>query len=246
MAKPKRKRVGPEKWGQWLKEHIGAWGQYAQFIKRGDLVFDIGANRGMKTYAFRKLGARVVAVEPLVGVRPAFIPHLRYVFKDDKMVTIVPLALSDKIGQEVTLIVHKVFPGYSSMSREWMDKIPLKDEQVERRVQTTTLDALIEKHGVPQFVKIDVEGSESLVLRGLSHAIPALSFEFHHRLIADTMICFERLHSLEVYEFNWLENGTPPFVLPKWVMGHAMARKIKATPESGKGSWGDIFARRAK
>lgn len=239
----KRKRVPPEQWAEWLESHVGA-GAYDEFMSEGDLVFDVGANRGIKTYAFRKLGARVVAIEPLVGVRPAFVPHLRYVFGDDPMVTIVPRAAADRVNGDVTLWVHKLFPGYSSMSRAWMDKIPRPEEQVERRVKTTTLDALIEEHGKPVFVKIDVEGYESGVLAGLSHAVPALSFEFHHRLMGDTAKCFERLAALDFYEFNWMANGTPPFVLPKWVFSHSMMRKVEETPKTGRGSWGDIFARR--
>ena len=37
---------------------------FGQFVKSGDMVFDIGANRGGMTYVFRGIGARVVAVEP--------------------------------------------------------------------------------------------------------------------------------------------------------------------------------------
>ena len=37
---------------------------YRRFVKRGDLVFDIGAHVGDRVAAFRRLGARVVAVEP--------------------------------------------------------------------------------------------------------------------------------------------------------------------------------------
>ncbi len=37
---------------------------YSQFIRPGDLVFDIGANRGDRTEVFVQMGARVVAAEP--------------------------------------------------------------------------------------------------------------------------------------------------------------------------------------
>src|SRR2546430_16588745 len=37
---------------------------YGQFVHAGDLVFDIGAHVGDRVGAFRRLGARVVAVEP--------------------------------------------------------------------------------------------------------------------------------------------------------------------------------------
>jgi hypothetical protein len=37
---------------------------YRNFIRNGDLCFDIGANIGTRTEAFLELGAKVVAVEP--------------------------------------------------------------------------------------------------------------------------------------------------------------------------------------
>ena len=37
---------------------------YGQFVRPGDLVFDIGAHLGNRTRAFAALGCRVVAVEP--------------------------------------------------------------------------------------------------------------------------------------------------------------------------------------
>src|SRR5258708_30957815 len=37
---------------------------YARFVKSGDLVFDVGAHVGDRVAAFRRLGAKVVAVGP--------------------------------------------------------------------------------------------------------------------------------------------------------------------------------------
>jgi hypothetical protein len=37
---------------------------YAGFVGAGDLVFDIGGHVGDRVASFRRLGARVVAVEP--------------------------------------------------------------------------------------------------------------------------------------------------------------------------------------
>ena len=37
---------------------------YARFVKPGDLAFDIGSHVGDRIASFRRLGARVVALEP--------------------------------------------------------------------------------------------------------------------------------------------------------------------------------------
>ncbi len=57
---------------------------YRQFVQPGDLVFDIGAHVGDRVAAFRRLGARVVAVEP----QPALVRTLRLLFGRDAAVTI--------------------------------------------------------------------------------------------------------------------------------------------------------------
>jgi uncharacterized membrane protein len=48
-----------------------------------------------------------------------------------------------------------------------------------RVVPVTTLNDLIERYGHPDFVKIDVEGCEADVLKGLSSRVPLISLEFH-------------------------------------------------------------------
>jgi len=57
---------------------------YAQFIRPGDLVFDVGAHVGDRVASFRRLGARVIAVEP----QPALYRTLRLLFGRDANITL--------------------------------------------------------------------------------------------------------------------------------------------------------------
>src|SRR6185503_4823172 len=67
---------------------------YAAFVRPGDLVFDVGAHVGDRVAAFRRLGARVVAVEP----QPALVAALRLLFGRDPNVAIEAVALGREPG----------------------------------------------------------------------------------------------------------------------------------------------------
>src|SRR3970282_98282 len=55
---------------------------YRPFVEPGDLCFDVGAHVGDRTRALRRLGGRVVAVEP----QPACLGLLRWMYRNDKAV----------------------------------------------------------------------------------------------------------------------------------------------------------------
>jgi len=48
--------------------------------------------------------------------------------------------------------------------------------------ETITLDDLIMQHGIPDLIKIDVEGHEPEVLRGLSQRVPKICFEWNEEM----------------------------------------------------------------
>src|SRR5437867_5485620 len=67
---------------------------YRRFVARGDLGFDIGAHVGDRVAAFRRLGARVVAVEP----QPALVATLKLLYGRDGKVAIEPCAVGRSAG----------------------------------------------------------------------------------------------------------------------------------------------------
>lgn len=215
---------------------------YSEFVRPGDLVFDIGAHVGDRIGAFRRLGARMVALEP----QPALAKTLRLIYGRDPMVTIEDAAVGREPGF-VTLNVNLKNPMISTASADFMAAAagaPGWEGQVWSKrvqVQLTTLDALIAQHGTPAFIKIDVEGYEAEVLAGLSQPVAALSFELTliQRDVAHA--CIARCEALGYAQFNASLGESQTFEHDGWVDAKAIARWLDDLPPQANS--GDIYAR---
>src|SRR4051794_16219844 len=57
-------QIAGRRWIEARRQEVDFYGRLLDGFRRGDLIFDIGANDGSKTDVFLRLGARVVAVDP--------------------------------------------------------------------------------------------------------------------------------------------------------------------------------------
>jgi FkbM family methyltransferase len=218
---------------------------YRQFVEPGDLAFDIGAHVGNRIRVFRQIGARVVAVEP----QPDFVALLRTLYGRDAGVTLEACGVAAAAG-EGKLHLSSRTPTVSTFADSWMNAV-----QADRRFQRiqwdsvisvplVTLDELISRHGEPQFCKIDVEGFEHEVLRGLSQAIPALSFEYIPVATDRAIACVERISALGNYRYRHSRVETHRWAAPAWLEPEAMIKTLRALPTSDDRS-GDVYAIRS-
>lgn len=149
--------VGSGTHGCWLgtyesdKQHA-----LKQFVKTGMTVFDIGANAGFYTLAFSRLvgeKGRVWAFEPGAGNAEYLLKHLG--LNRLHNVSLIQTAVSDRNGITGFQITGCHATGHITEAGQY-------------RVPTVSLDGLIAENviSVPDVIKMDVEGAESLVLHG--------------------------------------------------------------------------------
>jgi FkbM family methyltransferase len=194
-------------------------------FEKGNVIFDVGANHGAKTDLFLRLGARVVAVEPdgfnAEVLRQKFLSY-RLV---QKQLVILRKALSDRNGVE-TMWVDGPGSAKNTLSRKWVDTLRADDSRFGQKLEfgnrqevaTTTLDDLVRAHGRPYFIKIDVEGFEPTVLRGLTQAVPNLSFEVNlPEFRPEGLECLRLLDALDPQgRFNYAIDCREGLALNTW------------------------------
>lgn len=213
---------------------------YSDFVQSGDLVFDIGANEGNRTEIFLSLGAKVVAVEP----QAECIAKLEAKFGDK--IDIVKKGLDEQEGKK--LLYKSDSSLISSFNKDYIDSV--KDDRFKGanweaagELEMTTIDKLIDKYGVPAFCKIDVEGFEQQVLKGLSRPLQSLSYEFVvPENIDNAKQCLSLLMQQGNVECNFSYGESMDLALGAWKSGKDMLDYMQ-TKEFELYSYGDIYVR---
>lgn len=146
-------------------------------VRPGMVTYDLGANAGYLTLLLAKTvgdDGRVFAFEPDERSLAALATNIE--LNDLRRVTLVPKAVSDRTGTttfatyEYSLVGHIIRPNTA-------------DDAHLQEVPTVSLDdfVFVQDHPPPDFLKIDVEGSEELVLVGAQRVLdeirPALILE---------------------------------------------------------------------
>jgi FkbM family methyltransferase len=150
-------------------------------IRSGDIVWDIGANEGLYTEKFSQRvesSGHVVAFEP----SPRNVEILRTRFTDSNRVTICPVALADRAGT-ATFYANGSSDGTTdSLVERTAGAVP-------HQVEVHRGDEFLQRFP-PKVIKIDVEGFELEVLRGLhdvlmSRALRSVLIEVHFGILSD-------------------------------------------------------------
>lgn len=208
------------------------------------MVFDIGLNSGSKAAAFLKKGARVVGFEPQLGLAEGAKRKFKNQISNKKMF-IENIALSSEVGESdfYKSPAHTL----SSMSPSFIEKIKKQRFAGFRwnkpvKIKTCTLDNQIRKHGVPFYVKIDVEGHEYGVLKGLTRPIEYISIEYTPEDYRESEKCIDYLLELNNGEcrFNYVYRENDHYYFDNWI-GAAEIKNYLSGVNDYVWEFGDIY-----
>ena len=168
-----------------------------------NLAFDIGYNLG----DFSKGLLRMFPETCIVGVEANHI-LLPYTFKNENVV-VVNAAVSDQSNITIEFYISPIHT-ISTANKIWMDgrfRGSRWDQPI--KVLTITLDDLITNYGEPDLIKIDVEGYELSVLKGLTKKSGIILFEWTEETFhKETLKCIDYVKNLGYTQFAYTNSKT--------------------------------------
>jgi FkbM family methyltransferase len=165
------------------------------------LVFDIGYNQG-------NFSREIVSLYPeakIIGIDGH--PMYQDIFNTNPLsnVTFIHGVVSETCEKEITFYICDSNPGINSINPEWINTIRHSHyfDQTKReiKVRSTTLDRLISVYGVPDIIKLDIEGAEAMALRGLSQKCGVVTLEWSEEFFHETLTCVDILQKLGYTQF---------------------------------------------
>ncbi len=174
-------------------------------VSPGDLVCDVGANRGIYTFWLLRYGARVIAFEPQPGLAAVMQARFARAIRAGRL-QVIGCALSDGEGDTA---LH-VPAGHAALGTiEAAAASQLQPGASTIRVPRRRLDDCVT--GEVAFIKVDVEGHENAVLDGgmatLARSRPSLLIEAEERHRPGTIAALTGRLAPLGYEGFFLEDG---------------------------------------
>lgn len=194
----------------WVQKNIFLYGYYEKketdfwnnLTKNKKIVFDIGANVG---YYGLMASNKIINNGMVYGFEPVSFIYQRakhnILTNASQNFMLYNFALSDKVGELTINIGNEANLGMSGINRH--NYLSGKTETV----KTDTVDNFIISNNITQIdvIKIDVEGSESYVLNGMSKTLinhrPIILLE-----ILDTLLLKAGSSKEDIYNFMWEAN----------------------------------------
>jgi FkbM family methyltransferase len=162
-----------------------------------DLIYDVGMHKGEDTEYYLKKGFRVVAFEANPDLVEENKERFSQALKEKKLV-IVEGAIVDNISSKKTLFYKNLNSTvWGTINPDWAlrnEKLGTHNQEIE--VNTVDFGRCLEVHGMPYYMKIDIEGADEICLKALTQ----FEIKPSYLSIESEMGVFEKL----IHEFDLL------------------------------------------
>lgn len=174
------------------------------------MIFDIGCNNGDDTDFYLRKGFRVVAMDAdkalCESVRERFSTEIK-----DGRCEVICGAVGDKSGEIVTFYICDEKTDWNTCDPYFVarnEKVGVKYRSVD--VPTINVAELMDKRGTPYYVKIDIEGADTIPLRSMMARaeVPAyVSVEIAQHDLSEGLEQLLLLKRLGYTRFNFFNQG---------------------------------------
>lgn len=126
-----------------------------------ELIFDLGANVGGNIPYYLTKAKKVICVEANPVLCKKLKTKYAQIIDQGKLVIVEACLTINQDAKDVKFYIHKFKSGLSTFCTP---NISFKNDYLELTVKAVTYEHLIHKYGNPDFVKIDLEGYDKVVL----------------------------------------------------------------------------------
>lgn len=168
------------------------------------IIFDIGANKGLftdKCLSINKIN-KLIAIEP----NPRLYEYLKNKYKNNETVIVLNNLVSEKNDELIDFYISNA-DTISTASIDWINKSRFANDYIwypPIKIKSITLDELIKRYGTPDLIKVDVEGYELEVIKGLTIKQNEICFEWAEEEKGKINKTVEHLQSLGYNKFGFI------------------------------------------